>query len=128
MVMRKSHRALAVLLVASGCSGGPGTAAAPPYDSGKARDALVASLDAWKKGQTKTLAKRRPPIRFEDDDLVRGLRLFDYEIEEPDSPITLHQNVGVILSLRDARGNAVRREATYQVATEPALAVLRSDR
>jgi hypothetical protein len=33
----------------------------------------------------------------------------------------------VILSLRDARGKAIQREAHYQIATEPALAVLRSD-
>jgi hypothetical protein len=51
----------------------------------------------------------------------------DYEIEEPDREIELHKDVEVILSLRDARGNVVRREARYQIATKPGLAVLRSD-
>jgi hypothetical protein len=55
------------------------------------------------------------------------LQLSDYEIEEPDAPVSLHKNIPVILSLRDARGRAVRRETQYQVATEPGLAVLRSD-
>jgi hypothetical protein len=62
------------------------------------------------------------------DDFVAGMRLTDYEIEEPDLPVALHKDGEVILSLRDPRGNRVRREARYQVATEPGLAVLRSDR
>ena len=53
--------------------------------------------------------------------------LSDYEIEEPDREIELHKDVEVILSLRDARGKVIRREARYQVATRPGLAVLRSD-
>jgi hypothetical protein len=56
------------------------------------------------------------------------MRLFDYEIEEPDRPLSLHENVEVILSLRDAKGKVVRRETRYQVATEPGLAVLRTGR
>jgi hypothetical protein len=95
-----------------------------PYDPEQAK----AALDAWKKGEAKALPRRHPPIRFVDDDLVAGMRLSDYEVEEPDAPIGLHQDVAVILSLRDARGEVVRREARYQVATEPGLAVLRSDR
>jgi hypothetical protein len=97
------------------------------YNPEQARAALVTALDAWKKGEARALARRKPPIRFVDDDFVAGLRLSDYEIEEPDAPIGLHKDVSVILSLRDARGKVVRREANYQVATEPGLAVLRSD-
>jgi hypothetical protein len=63
-----------------------------------------------------------------DDDLLSGLRLSEYEIEEPDQPVKLHQDVSVILEMRDARGKRVRREARYQVGTDPTLSVLRSDR
>lgn len=125
----KTYRKLAAaLLILAGCSKQAGSVPTPPYDSEKARDALVLCLESWKKGQAKTLLRRKPPIRFEDDDLLAGLRLAEYEIEEPDAPIVLHKDVAVILSLRDARGQVVRREALYQVATEPGLAVLRSDR
>jgi hypothetical protein len=55
------------------------------------------------------------------------MRLADYEIGEPDAPILPYKDVAVILSLRDSRGKTVRRETNYQVATDPALAVLRSD-
>ena len=120
--------ALALALAAAGCSGRGETPATPAYDSGEARNALIAALDAWKDGEARGLPRRKPPIRFEDDDLAAGLRLAEYELEEPDAPIGLHQDVPVILSMRDARGQVVRREARYQVATTPALAVLRSDR
>jgi hypothetical protein len=125
----RSHRILPVLLAAlAGCSGSSRPQSEVPYDSEKARTALVAALDAWKKGEVKSLTKRTPPIRFVDDDLLAGLRLSDYEIEEPDIPIKRHQDVSVLLSLRDARGKSIHREARYQVGTDPNLSVLRSDR
>jgi hypothetical protein len=118
---------LPILIVTAGCSGGVKPSDQPRYDSAEARTALIAALDAWKKGEAKALPRRKPPIRFVDDDFATGMRLADYEIDEPDAPIALHKDVEVILSLRDAAGKTVRREARYQVATEPTLAVLRSD-
>jgi len=126
--MRARWFSLALLIVTAGCASGAGRTVEPGYDTGKARTALVAALDAWKKGEARTLTRRNPPIRFVDEDFVAGLRLSDYEIEEPDAPAGPHQDVHVILSLRDARGKVVQRETQYQVATEPALAVLRSAR
>jgi hypothetical protein len=124
----RAHRLLpAFLIAAAGCSGGAEPAVGSRYDPEQAKAALVAALDAWKKGEARALARRNPPIRFVDDDLAAGMRLSDYEIEEPDAPVSLHKNIAVILSLRDARGRVVRRETYYQVATEPGLAVLRSD-
>lgn len=116
------------ILVIAACGCGRRVAPPPDHDSEKAHAAIVAALDAWKKGDAHSLPQRTPPIRFVDDDLLAGLRLADYELEEPDAPIRLHEDVPVILSLRDAQGKTVRREARYQVATSPGLAVLRSDR
>jgi hypothetical protein len=117
-----------LLIVAIGCARTAPQGEAAKYDPDRARDALVAAMEAWKKGQAGTLAKRQPPIRFVDDDFVAGMSLVEYEVDEPDAPIALHTDVLVILSLKDRRGKPVRREAHYQIATEPALAVLRSDR
>jgi hypothetical protein len=128
--MRECRRLLSLLpvLVVVGCSGRDASTDQPPYDSSQARVALIAALDAWKKGEAGALPKRKPPIRFVDDDFATGMKLADYEIEEPDAPPRLHQDIEVILSLRDKGGKVLRREAKYQVATEPGLAVLRSDR
>jgi hypothetical protein len=125
--MRVRRMLLPALIVAAGCSAGVEPADHPRYDSVQARAALVAALDAWKKGEARALPRRNPPIRFVDDDFATGLRLSDYEIEQPDAPSGLHKDVEVILSLRDSRGKVIQREARYQVATEPGLAVLRSD-
>ena len=120
---------LSVLLaIVTGCSGPSSTSPEVSFDAERARTALVAALDAWKKGEAKSLKKHSPPIRFEDDDLLAGLRLVEYEIEDPDRPIKLHEDVEVILELKDASGKGVHREARYQVGLEPAVSVLRSDR
>jgi hypothetical protein len=117
-----------VLIVAAGCSQGTKPVVESHHDSEQARTALVAALDAWRQGKAKTLVQRQPPIRFVDDDFLMGFHLSDYALEEPDATIDLHKDVPVILVLRDSKGKTVRREARYQVATEPRLAVLRSDR
>lgn len=126
MVLRRCL--LGVLLFALGCSENESEYPVPPYNSEAAKSALVAALDAWKKGASRELPKRTPAIRFVDDDLASGMRLADYEIEEPDAEIALHKDVAVILLLRDGQGRTTRREARYQVATNPGLAVLRADR
>jgi hypothetical protein len=125
--MRARWYSLTSLIIAAGCSGGAEPAVESRYDSEQARTTLITALDAWKKGEARGLAQRKPPIRFVDDDFVAGMKLSDYEIDEPDAPTGPHQDVHVILALRDARGKAVQREARYQVLIEPALAVLRSD-
>jgi hypothetical protein len=126
-MMRQYRSVLPLLTVIAGCTTALELPVELRYDSDQARTALVTALDAWKKGEARALARRNPPIRFQDDDLVSGLKLAEYEIEQPDREIELHQDVEVILSLRDARGKVIRREARYQVATKPGLAVLRSD-
>ncbi len=124
----RAHRFLrALAIVMAGCSGPAEPAVESGYDPERAREALVAALDAWKKHEAKALPQHDPPIRFVDDDFTAGLRLSDYEIEPPHPPSGPHENVPVILSLRDKRGKAIQREARYQIAIEPALAVLRSD-
>jgi hypothetical protein len=126
--MRSRRFPVAILVIIVGCSGKPAADSEHPYDGDLARSTLITALDAWKKGEARKLARARTPIRFEDDDLAAGWRLSDYEIESPGVPTGPHADVEVVLSLRDARGKAIQREARYQVATEPALAVIRSDR
>jgi hypothetical protein len=126
--MRLRRFFLAILVFITGCWGKPAADSEHPYDGDRARSTLITALDAWKKGEARKLARGKSPIRFEDDDLAAGWKLSDYEIESPDVPSDPHADVEVVLSLRDARGKATQRVARYQVATEPALAVIRSDR
>lgn len=128
MRSRRFLFAILALTLTAGCSGGSASDSSQPYDGARARATLITALDAWKKGEARTLARGKTPIRFEDDDLVAGWKLSDYEIESPDVPASPHEDIEVILFLRDPRGKATQREARYQVATEPSLAVIRSDR
>jgi hypothetical protein len=125
--MRAKPSGFALLIILASCSGSTKPAAEGHHDPERARLALVTALDAWKRGEARALARRTPPFRFVDEDFAAGWKLADYEIEEPDAPIRRFENVAVILSLRDKGGRTVRRETTYQVTTDPALAVLRSD-
>jgi hypothetical protein len=125
--MRANSSGFALLIILASGSGCTEPAAEGHHDPKRARLALVPALDAWKRGEARALARRAPPVRFVDEDFAAGWKLADYEIVEPDTPIRQFENVAVILSLRDKGGRTVRRETAYQVVTDPALAVLRSD-
>ena len=114
----------AVLLLTPGCSSKP---ASPPYEPTQAVETLGAALDAWCAGQVDSLAKRQPPIRFEDDDFRSGLVLVTYELVPREGPIRAHDDVSVHLSLRDQQGATHEKTVVYQVTLEPSLAVLRND-
>ncbi len=97
------------------------------YDSTRAKETLFAVLDAWKQGKATALARRKPPIRFSDDDLVSGYKLVDYRLARPEEPIQRARSIAVILQLVRGKGPAVERQAMYQVSLAPQLAVLRAD-
>lgn len=116
------------LLAIAGCSGdGRPVFNDPNYDSERARETLVAVLDAWQGGRAGELRRRKPSIRFADDDHRSGMRLVSYEIVAPTVAIQPFQGVDVRLTLRDRSGKTSQRTATYQVVLEPGRAVLRSD-
>ncbi|MBI2825542.1 MAG: hypothetical protein HYX69_12735 [Planctomycetia bacterium] len=115
-------------MVVAGCSGRqPPTLDDAAFDNERARETLVAALDAWRQGRTRDLARRNPPIRFADDDLARGARLVGYEIVEPAAPARPFKPTLVLLDLRDPQGKTARKTASYHVALTPGLAVLRGD-
>ncbi|HEY0981775.1 hypothetical protein [Schlesneria sp.] len=92
-----------------------------------ARQTLETVLQAWKDGKTGTLAKRNPPIRFVDDDLLAGNQLLGFELEDESIPIIPYQTVRVELELRTPQGEAVSKTVQYQVGIDPGLTVLRGD-
>lgn len=120
-----SSSLLAILLLsAAGC---PSPNPLSPYNSNQAEETLVLVLDAWKQGQAGALAKRKSPIRFEDEDYRNGSRLADYRIEKREMPLRPFNDVRVALSLRDRKGRKINKTVAYQIKTAPNLAVLRSD-
>ena len=127
-VMRDMFR-ITNLFVASlllfGCSNSHPTASS--FDSEKAKELLIASLDAWKQAKVPLLAKQKPPIRFVDEDYVHGMKLSEYRIVPSKTPIRPFEGVVVELSLVNRQGQTIKRQASYQVSLVPDAAVLRAD-
>ena len=96
-------------------------------DSEHAKYILETALDMWRSGHLESLAVRKPVIRFVDDDQRAGLQLLDYTYEDEQDVIKPHQNIPVLLSVRNKQGQTFEIHATYQVGVEPNLTVLRSD-
>lgn len=116
--------ALLIPLSAGGCVSSP----PPQADADVARQTLRAALDAWKAGQSpESLKGRTPPIVVADRDWQGGAKLEGYEVDPKDRLLGADLHCQVSLTLRDARGRAVKRKATYSVGTHNALTVIRSD-
>jgi hypothetical protein len=124
MKIHRKRFVLLTVLLAAGCSTKP---TSPPYDAKQAQATLVLALDAWKQENTRELARRKPPIRFEDDDCRNGLRLTGYSIEKGKPSAGPFDDLQVTLSLLDRHGNKIEKSAAYQITLEPRLSVLRND-
>ena len=125
MSSKKTSSLVFALLLLFGCS--PASETHSETDQERARQTLITALDAWKSGNLSALTTAAPPIRLNDDDLLSGLQLKDYEVLEPDTPIQPFQDVAVKLILESSQGESVTKTATYQVGLKPVLSVLRSD-
>lgn len=110
-------------LTATGCSSGPVNT---PVDSEKARDALRAALDSWKKGEkVDSLQKASPPIFVIDPEWQSGAVLKDYKLVGDGKEMDANLFCKVSLTVRPPGGAESTREVTYIVATAPNLTVSR---
>lgn len=115
---------LLVVLLAAGCRSAPPL---PPYDSKQAEETVVVALEAWKQGRLGVLAKRNPPLRFDDEDCRNGLVLTDYRLQPRESIFQAFQDAEVVLILRNRQGKTLEKPVAYQVTLSPRPAVIRSD-
>ena len=113
-------------ILPSGCSRDP-VAPQVEYDAPRARKALVTAVESWKSGEAHKLAKQNPPIRFVDEQFVGGWRLVNYELGPDAMPKQPTDNVSVVLTLKNGKGQELRQTAAYQVGLLPKLSVLRSE-
>src|SRR5262249_15014301 len=121
---------LAGALALTGCAGDPKplAMAGTPESS---RSALVAALDAWKAGKSfQDLVGQSPSLIFQDDDLNRGTKLLDYQVEGNGQPRGTGYSYVVTLTLQDKSGAKppARKKVAYTAVTEPNHAVTREDR
>src|SRR5690242_12047349 len=108
---------LALSSVVLGC--GKPKPVAQPGDEKEAIAVTTTCLEAWKQGTIADLPMKTPPIRFTDDDLLEGLTLEGFQVSDKTLPEAGRQRVEAQLKLRDLRGNAIQRNAKYQVTLRP---------
>jgi hypothetical protein len=96
-----------------------------PVDPGRAGEVVNTAFDAWKQGEAHgELAKRQPPIYFNEPEWAAGKKLVKYEA----GPVTLSGRQGrctVRLTLRDGAGKVTERAIGYQVETTPTMVITR---
>lgn len=106
-------------LIAAGTFVGCGSSA--PVDAPKAKQALVAALDAWKRGDKPESLK---PIVVQDMDWMGGAKLVSYELGDGKDD-NLNLRCPVKLKLVGADGKDVEKTVIYMVGTSPVTTVFR---
>jgi len=105
----------------SGC----GNSLDKPVDPAEAAALLSTAFDAWQKGEAYgELAKRRPPIYFNEPAWESGKKLLKYEA----GPVTLMGRQGrcsVKVTLQDGKGKVSERVIGYLIDTTPQLVITR---
>jgi hypothetical protein len=111
----------ALLALPLGCKGGHKFS---QEDLDRARQALTASLDSWKKGETPERLKSLPePILFAEEWPKSGLKLLDYQILGTEHTDAETMRFSVKLTVQDRRGRKEERQVTYAVALKSPIAV-----
>ena len=89
----------------------------------QARQALAASLDAWKEGRPpETLRQSKPPVDFRDVQWENGSQLAGYEVKsEERSGLSVRFTVQLQLQKKD--GKTADRVVSYTVDTGPTMVI-----
>lgn len=109
------------LLFLAGCQESP----AEPVNTDDAGTQLKSALEAWKQKEAyESLAKRTPPIVFNEPLWRDGTLLLEYELGE----VQLHGRQGrctAKLKLQAKDGKTSERKIGYQIDTIPVIVIVR---
>jgi len=96
-----------------------------PVDPARAGEVVNTAFEAWKQGgKYGELAKRQPPIYFNEPEWESGKTLLKYE----PGPVTLTGRQGrcsVKMTLQDGAGKVTERTIGYQIDTTPTMVITR---
>ncbi len=120
------HRSLIVALAAALLAGCAGSGGAGPVDAPKAREALKAALDGWKRGDApSSFTGASPAMTVQDMDWSSGAKLVEYKVADDGKEMASSLYVPVTLTLRPKQGSEVKKSVTYIVNTSPIVTVFR---
>jgi hypothetical protein len=116
---------LPVLVLSSLLGCGRGNVATPgPSDPAQAKQALTQALDAWRSGAKPDSVAG---AIVSDEEWSGGVQLLSYEIPGDGKAFGNSVRLTATLEVRGGDGNARRKSALYQVATNPKVTINRSD-
>ncbi|MCI0456171.1 MAG: hypothetical protein L0Z62_04220 [Gemmataceae bacterium] len=105
--------ALTLVVPLSGCGGKRGLSQA---DLDRARQAVEASLETWKKGEPAAkLSALNPPVQMTDPDWKAGSKLLKHEIKKTEGLQGENARCWVVLSVQDRKGRKSDKDAVYEV-------------
>ncbi|WP_169973077.1 hypothetical protein [Tautonia rosea] len=97
-------------------------------DQSRARETLVAVLDAWKSGRSHTdPLESEPSLRVADDDWLAGRRLAEYRLLSGESVVGEKLCCPVALTLETPEGRRIQSQVVYLISTAPDLSVIRAE-
>jgi hypothetical protein len=112
--------------LACGCAAGCSDHGVRSVDEQAARQALRATLEAWKHGtRIESLKELSPPIVAQDLDWESGRTLVEFDIRDDGAIKAVNLSVPVELTLRDAAGKSVKKKVKYMIGTSPVITVFR---
>ena len=110
-------------LALAGCSEAPRSA---PVEAAKARDALRAALESWKRGEkVEYLQSASPPIYVIDPEWQAGALLKEFKLVGDGTPQDANLLCPVLLTLRVGGRPETTREVRFVVSSAPNLTVSR---
>ncbi|MFO0844162.1 MAG: hypothetical protein U0797_17465 [Gemmataceae bacterium] len=90
----------------------------------RARHALEATLDSWKRGEPPEKLRSLPePIQFAEEWPKQGLKLLDYQVLGTEHTDMETMRFSVKLTVQDRRGKREERQVTYVVTLKSPIAV-----
>jgi hypothetical protein len=105
--------ALTLVAPLSGCGGKRGLGQA---DLDRARQAVEASLETWRKGEPASkLSALNPPVQITEPDWKAGYKLLKHEITKTEGLQGENARCWVVLSVQSRQGKKKDKDVVYEV-------------
>lgn len=113
-------------MVAFGCVGGCADNGVKTVDAPRARRALLATLETWKKGSPiGSLKDQTPSIVAQDMDWESGASLIKFDVLDEGKDGSVNLRIPVELTIQVKAGKEVKKKVKYMVGTSPSITVFR---
>ena len=113
-------------ILTCGCLAGCSDRGVKTVDADVARQALLTTLETWKKGgPIGSLKDQNPSIVAQDLDWESGATLIGFNVLDDGKDESISLRIPVELTLQNKAGKEVKKKVRYMVQTSPVITVFR---